>query len=107
MSRPWVAVLCLPLLAACSSGTTGSTPGGDCTSHYENVVSAPTWAALKDRLAHDTVPRGRSVRVQGREGEKRFVDILDRRHRRVVQVEAWQLDDGSWKAGAWAQCIDS
>jgi hypothetical protein len=107
MGRVWVAMLCAPLLAACSSGSTGATPGGDCTSHYENVVRAPSWAEMKDRLAHHTMPRGRSVRIQGRDGEKRVVDILDRRHRRVIQVEAWRTDDGSWKAGAWAQCIDS
>ncbi len=106
MVRGWATVLCAPLLVACSSGSTGTTPGGDCTSHYEYVVRAPTWEAMKDQLAHDTVPRGRSIRIQGRDGDKRIVDILDRRHRRVIQVEAWQVDHGSWKAGAWAQCID-
>jgi hypothetical protein len=36
----------------------------------------------------------------------RVVDLLDRNGRRLVQVEVWRTDAGSWRAGAWGQCID-
>jgi hypothetical protein len=61
----------------------GSTPGGDCTSHYEVVADAPTRAALKRELLEEVDPRVRTLRV------------IDE-----------DPDDGTWTAQQWSQCID-
>ncbi|QIK66262.1 hypothetical protein G7072_07795 [Nocardioides sp. HDW12B] len=55
-----------------------------------------------------------SVRVQERghdlgysdEDVVRVVDLLDRKGRRMVQVDVWRTPDSGWRAGVWMQCID-
>ena len=32
--------------------------------------------------------------------------LLDRKGRRLAQVDVWRTDAGGWRAGAWSQCID-
>jgi hypothetical protein len=105
------ALLC-GLLGACSDTTRG---GGDCVSHYVPVAKAPTWQRLKRAmLVHDEQGRVASLRTQARghdvgAGDQvavRVMDLLDRRGRRLVQVDVWRTDSGGWRAGAWSQCID-
>lgn len=107
------------VLAVVTCGTLGgcadTTPSGDCLSHYDPVARAATWAGLKDAML-DYQERGRvaSVRTQARgadvgagdEDAVRVVDLLDRRGRRLAQVEVWRTQQGAWRAGVWEQCID-
>jgi hypothetical protein len=110
--RTGVAVLACGLLSACVDSTQA---GGDCTSHYEVVARAPTWAGLVDAMSgYDERGRVASVRTQARgddvgAGDRdavRVVDLLDRRGRRLAQVDVWRTDAGAWRAGIWHQCID-
>jgi hypothetical protein len=111
------------VLAACSSSTSDNPPsGGDCTSHYEGAVAAPTWSALRDALlAGDEWGRVTGIRIQARgpgvaadlgprAGSDRHVvrviDLLKANGHRAVQADVWRTDDGAWGAGAWSQCID-
>jgi hypothetical protein len=34
------------------------------------------------------------------------VDLLNRKGRRLAQVEVWRTESGAWRAGIWLQCID-
>lgn len=107
-----LAVLACASLGACAGETTGGT---DCTSHYDHVASAPTWAGLRAAML-DYPGSGHvaSVRTQARgvdvgAGDRhavRVVDLLDRHGRRLVQVDVWRTGTGAWRAGAWQQCID-
>lgn len=109
---PTVLLFCV--LSACA-GITGTTAGGACTSHYRVVASAPTWHALRDAMGAyqergdvaslRTQARGYDVGVGDQEAV-RVVDLLNRRGRRLVQVEVWRTDRGGWRAGVWGQCID-
>jgi len=110
--RMGLAVLACGILSACA-GTTGG--GGDCVSHYDSVASAPTWDGLKDAmLGHKDWGRVVSVRTQARgddvgagdQDAVRVVDLLNRKGRRLVQVDVWRTDRGAWRAGVWNQCID-
>ena len=98
---------CLALTTACLS-TEHSSGGGnpDCHSQYERVADAATFAALKEKLAHDTVPQGRSAKVVDHHDGKTTVNILNRRHRTVMSLDTWQTADGRWTARQWSQCID-
>jgi hypothetical protein len=110
-----VPIFACALLSACTGGTTGSTEGGDCVSHYEPVARASTWNALKEAMLHYT-DRGpvASVRTQavghrvgaGNQDAVRVVDLLNRHGRRLVQVDVWRTQGGGWRAGVWSQCID-
>lgn len=117
-SQRWsVALLAGTVVTACSGGEPGAMEGdGDCTSHYEPVASAASWAGLKKAmLDNDDVGRVVFLRTQARGDEAdggpgdeevvRVMDLLDRRDRRLVQVDVWRTDAG-WSAGAWSQCID-
>jgi hypothetical protein len=110
--RRWAMRRCVLLAAGAALALTGcqsevgTTAGGDCTSHYEDVATAPTLRDLEATLVDGTVPRGRSVRVVGHHDGKTTINVLDRRHRVVAEVDAWRRRDGSWYAGQWAQCID-
>lgn len=107
-------ILTSGILGACA-GTSVGGGEGDCASHYEPVAQASSWVGLKDAML-DYRQRGRvvSVRTQARghdvgagdQDAVRVVDLLDRRGRRVVQVDVWRTDAGGWRAGAWSQCID-
>ncbi|GAB3774317.1 hypothetical protein GCM10027600_36670 [Nocardioides ginsengisegetis] len=107
-----VVLVACTLLGACS----GADEGGDCTSHYEPVASASTWSGLKEAmLANEDWGRVASLRTQARGQEAdggpgdqevvRVMDLLNRKGRRLVQVDVWRTD-GAWRAGAWSQCID-
>jgi hypothetical protein len=113
-----LAVLACGILSACAGtteeeGTTGG--GGDCVSHYEPVASAPTWDALKDAMlgyndrgtvaSLRTQARGHDVGA-GNQDAVRVVDLLNRNGRRLVQVDVWRTETGTWRAGAWSECID-
>ena len=99
-----IAVLAVvPVLSGCAGEP--SDPTSDCTSHYEQVAQAPTLAALKVKLVEQT-PRAVSVRVVGRDGEKRSVNVLSRHPRNLLSLDVWQRDDGRWTAEQWSQCID-
>lgn len=110
--RTVLAVLLLCLSTACSADS--GEPG--CESRYLDVVSASTWTELRDTmLAYDGERAVASVRIQalgddlvpGRgQKVKKVVDLLDRRGRRVAQVDVWQTPEGGWGAGRWGQCID-
>ena len=89
-------------LVGCGSDSSGD---GECTSHYEQVAKAPTFDALKRQLVAKT-PRAASVRIVGRDGDKRQVNVLSAKRRSLLSVDAWQLDDGHWTAEQWSQCID-
>jgi hypothetical protein len=117
--RPAVAAgLLVGCLLACllsSCGGVGSSRDDDCVSSYEPVASASSWPALKDAmLAYDERGRVASLRTQARgkdvgagdEDAMRVVDLLDRRGRRLTQVDVWRTDGGGWRAGVWSQCID-
>ena len=111
--RMGLAVLACGTLSACAGDTSG---GVDCVSYYDPVASAPTWEGLKDAmLGYKERGRVASVRTQARgddvvsAGDQhvvRVVDLLDRKGRRLVQVEVWRTEAGAWRAGAWRQCID-
>jgi len=107
-----LAAVACGLLAACeSSGTTT----GTCISHYDEVASATTWAALKRAIREsDEWGRVASVRTQarqhvvgsGRQRVVRVVDLVDEKGRRLVQADVWRTDSGGWRAGVWLQCTD-
>ena len=114
--RAGLAALTCGVLGACA-GTTASDSGGGggCVSHYESVARAPTWKSLKDAmLDYEEQGRVASVRTQARgddvgagdQDAVRVVDLLDRKGRRLVQVDVWRTDSGAWRAGVWSQCID-
>jgi hypothetical protein len=113
--QPALAVAVCGVLTACSS-TTGTAGGdGTCVSHYDAVARADTWPGLKDAmLAYADRGDVVSVRTQARghdvgagdQDAVRVVDLLDRRGRRLVQVEVWRTDTEGWRAGVWEQCID-
>jgi hypothetical protein len=115
--RLGVALLACSSLSACSGGDEGVLgDGGDCTSHYELVASAGTWAGLKEAmLANEDWGRVASLRTQARGEEAdsgpghekvvRVMDLLDGKGRRLIQVDVWRTGEG-WRAGAWSQCID-
>ena len=115
--RMSIALVVCSLVTACSSGEVGVSSGddGDCTSHYEPVASADTWAGLKEgMLANEDWGRVASLRTQSRGKEAdsglgdeevvRVMDLLNRKGRRLIQVHVWRA--GGWRAGAWSQCID-
>lgn len=107
------------LLSACASGEEvgRSSSDTDCTSHYDAVASASSWRELKvAMLATRGWGRVEALRVQARgqraakgalgpEKVVRVVDLLDRRGKRLAQVNVWRTADG-WRAGEWSQCID-
>jgi hypothetical protein len=111
------------LVAACSSSSTDNPPsGGDCTSHYLLLGTAPTWPELRDEvLATDDWGPVTGIRTQARGpgldaeiGPRagsdrevvRVIDLLKPNGHRAVQADVWRTDDGTWGAGVWAQCID-
>jgi len=109
-ARMSLALLACGLFSGCESASSGD----DCVSHYETVAEAPSWDGLKDAmLGYDERGRVASLRTQergndvgvGDEDAVRVVDLLNRKGRRIVQVEVWRTDD-QWHAGAWSQCID-
>lgn len=114
--RRCIAVLACVLLSGCAGEGGSSSGGGDCVSHYDNVVGAPTWPRLKDALLrHDELGRAASVRVQARgkdvsspgdEHVVRVVEVLNRNGRRLGHFDVWRDDAGGWSAGTWSQCID-
>jgi hypothetical protein len=111
-----VALLACASLGACSVGEGVHGGRSDCTSHYEPVASAATWAGLKvAMLANEDWGHVASLRTQARGEEAdrgpsdeevvRVVDLLNREGRRLIQVDVWRTGEG-WRAGAWSQCID-
>lgn len=46
-----------------------------------------------------------TLRVVGRRGGKRTVNLVHG-HRLLLQLDVWQLPDGTWTARQWEQCID-
>jgi hypothetical protein len=113
--RPLLLLLLLPLLAGCLS--VDSSVDSGCTSSYRRIADADSWSALRAAMIGHDDGRGRtaSLRVHDRgrdlapshgEDVVRVVDLLDRRGRRLVQVNVWRTGDGGWAAGAWQQCID-
>jgi hypothetical protein len=114
----WVtagAVLGVMLGAACSTEQVSSSGDDDCTSHYEHVAAASTWAGLQDAmLTSNTYGRVKSLRTQaqgedvgaGNMNAVRVVDLLNRKGRRLAQVDVWRTEAGAWRAGVWSQCID-
>lgn len=113
--RPLLLLLLLPLLAGCLS--VDSSVDSGCTSSYRQITDADSWSALRAAMIGHDDGRGRtaSLRVQDRghdlapshgEDVVRVVDLLDRRGRRLVQVDVWRTENGGWAAGAWQQCID-
>jgi hypothetical protein len=99
----------LTLSVACSPVQVSSSgDDGDCTSHFEPVVNAPTKAALKGRLLRDVDPRTRSLRVidEDPNDDKVVVNLLNRRDRLIMSLDMWERDDGTWTAQQWSQCID-
>jgi hypothetical protein len=109
-ARVGLAALVCGLLNACVSDS----GGGDCVSHYDPVADAATWRDLKDAMLATERGRVASVRIQGRGDDVgagdvnavRVVDLLDKDGRRLVQVDVWRTDAGTWRAGVWSQCID-
>jgi hypothetical protein len=110
--RMCLAVLACGILSACAGTTDG---GGDCVSHYEPVASAPSWHALEEAMlgyedrgpvaSLRTQARGHDVGA-GNQDAVRVVDLLNPNGRRLVQVDVWRTEAGTWRAGAWSQCID-
>ena len=110
-ARLVLAVVACVGLGACA----GTTEGNDCVSHYDPVATAASWESLKREMRqYQEQGRVASVRTQdqgkdvgaGDEDAVRVVDLLDRRGRRLLQVDVWRTDDGAWRAGAWMQCTD-
>ena len=108
--RIGLAVLTCGLLGGCLSA-----PEGDCVSHYDVVARAGTWQALqREMLGYDGQGHVASLRTQarghdvgaGNRDAVRVVDLLDRKGRRLVQVEVWRTRSGAWRAGVWGQCTD-
>ncbi len=115
--RMGFAAMASAILSACAGTVDGGPQGGDfdCVSHYDAVASASTWDGLKDAmLRYEGRGRVASVRTQargddvgpGNQKAVRVVDLLNRMGRRLVQVDVWRTDAGSWRAGVWNQCID-
>ncbi|MBF4160537.1 hypothetical protein [Nocardioides acrostichi] len=112
--HPLVILAALPL-TGCGSDV-GVSAGGDCLSTYDGVVSAESWPALKQSLLDSdhfgrvagvrTQARGDDVESRGDQDAVRVVDLLNRRDRRLAQLEVWRTDDGGWSAGQWGQCTD-
>ena len=110
--RMCVPVLVCVLLSACGGAASS---GGDCVSKYDRVASAPSWRALKDAILKfkergsvstvQTQARGHNVGI-GDQDAVRVVDLLNRKGRRLAQVEVWRTESGAWRAGIWLQCID-
>ena len=109
--RIGLAVLACGVLSGCA----GTTDSSDCTSHYDPVAKAPTWADLEDALlAYKERGQVASVRTQargddvgaGNQDAVRVVDLLDHAGQRLVQVDIWRTPSGTWRAGVWEQCID-
>jgi hypothetical protein len=114
--RMGLAVLAYGMASACVSSSTED-GDNDCVSGYHSVASAPTWDGLKDAMLNHKEERqvASSLRTQARGddvdgvGDKdvvRVVDILNRRGRRLVQVDVWRTEAGDWRAGVWGQCTD-
>lgn len=105
----WI-VSILILLSGCAAAEEG-----DCVSSFEVLASAPSWAALEQRLLkYDALGEVTSVRRQA-EGQRferggktvvRVVDLLDQKRHRLAQVDVWREADGEWQAGIWGQCTD-
>ena len=60
-------------------------------------------------MSHPVADAARGDDVGAGSGDEdvvRVVDLLDRRGRRLVQVDVWQTDAGAWRAGVWGQCTD-
>jgi len=116
MTSTWIsAVAVLALCAACSGEVEGHISGGDCTSSYEPVASAPTFSGLRAAmLAYSERGHVAALRTQARgvdvgagdQDAVRVMDLLNRRGKRIVQVDVWRTEDGGWRAGVWNQCID-
>jgi hypothetical protein len=113
--RMGLTVLACGIASACSVGSTAD--GNNCVSRYHSVASAPTWDGLKDAMLDHKEERqvASSLRTQARGddvdgvGDKdvvRVVDILNRRGRRLMQVDVWRTEAGDWRAGVWGQCTD-
>lgn len=110
-ARVALAALACGILSACA----GTTDDVDCVSHYDTVARGSSWTGLKGAML-DYQERGHvaSVRTQakgddvgaGDQDAVRVVDLLDRKGRRLVQVDVWRTDAGVWRAGVWSQCID-
>jgi len=49
--------------------------------------------ALKTALIEQT-PRARSVRVVGRDGDKLQLNLPSAKHRTLLSLDVWQIDDG-------------
>ncbi|GEP39099.1 hypothetical protein NPS01_27620 [Nocardioides psychrotolerans] len=104
-------------LSACTSASTTVRDGGDggCVSGYVHVVEAANWRGLSEAMLTSTEWGSvASVRTQAQGGEigsgdvdvLRVVDLLDKRERRLVQVDVWRTEEGTWRFGDWGQCID-
>jgi hypothetical protein len=114
--RILVAAVATLALASCTS--VDSSVDSGCTSSHLRVARADTWTELREAMTAYDAGRGRTtgIRVQERGHDLspdhggvdvvRVVDLLDRRDRRLLQVDVWRTDDGGWAAGAWQQCID-
>lgn len=109
-------LLALALAAGAVVSGCDNTGVEDCVSRYETLATAPTWGELRSELLRyrdrrqvvsvRTVERGDDVGV-GNQKTERIVDLLDRRDRRVAQVEVWRSESGEWRAGEWLQCVDN
>ncbi len=87
--------------------------GSSCDSGYHLVATAPTWRRLADELADyedqghvagvRTVERGNLTDSTGHHVD-RYVDLVDRRGRRVLQVEVWRERDHTWRASYFLAC---
>ncbi|WP_343992793.1 hypothetical protein [Nocardioides dubius] len=111
VSRSIVATAACTILSSCASGTGGE---GHCESRYDGSMTAPTWVSLMDAMVESREwGRVASTRIQakgvdvgaGDQDAVRVVDLLDHQGRRLVQVDVWRTDAGSWSAGVWSQCI--
>lgn len=99
----------LPVLAltGCLSEE-GTISGGDCTSHYVEVATAPTKKALKRELLEDVDPRVVRLKVMHDHPDegKTYVNLVKRNDRLLMALDMWQTEDGDWTAQQWSQCID-
>jgi hypothetical protein len=100
------------VLASCSTREGDAGPSG-CTSRYEDVALASTRPKLDAKLISNVQLAVAQLRVQGSgtasgasHQPAEFVDLLDARGRRIVQVEVFQLDDAEWVPGQRVQRID-
>jgi hypothetical protein len=111
----WALALTLTALAptACSSDEQVSGHDGDCESHYADLAQAGSRHRLDAQLISEVDPAVVRLRLQGTgsaSGDEHqpadFVDLLNARGRRVMQIEVFQLAEGDWYAGQWLQCTD-